>query len=123
MPFGPQLEAALFREPSGKPSNALSPAARLRQTERIARRLRVRHVPALIALAPILERHLDLTTCDGAHFVEELQQADRVAWAATKVERAPRNAVDFRERPSVGVHRVLHVEHVANLPPIAVDGD
>src|SRR5689334_5297006 len=118
-----EIKSAILRQPLCKPGHALAPAPRPPQVERAPRGLRVGHVPALIALAPILEAELDFAPDDRADLVDQLKQADGILRSAAEVECVPRNAADIVERRDIGVHRVADVEDVADLLAVAVDRD
>src|SRR5437660_6917983 len=118
-----KLKPALVREPLRETSNAIAPAARLRQVERGAGGGRVGDEPALVALPPVFELEIYLAARDRAHFVDQLEQADGVCRSTTEVECAALHPIDALERTHVGVDRVGDVEDVAHLPSAGVNRD
>jgi hypothetical protein len=54
---------------------------------------------------------------------DKAAQADRIARPAAEIERLAREVADTVEDGTVGAHRVIHMQDVAHLVPIAIDGD
>src|SRR5438046_2868757 len=98
-----QRKTAIARQPLRQARNALPPAARLGQAERRLRGARVGYVPALIALAPILELQLDVASGHDADLLEQLQQTDRVRRTAAEIESTPVDAIDILQRGDISV--------------------
>src|SRR5207237_8145578 len=55
--------------------------------------------------------------------LDELEQADRVAGAASYIEGPARNLVDAPRGHAEGIDQVVDEEHVPNLLAVAIDDD
>src|SRR4051794_27602013 len=114
---------ALVGEPAGERRDAGAPRDRGSQLERARGAAHVGDVIALIAGPPIGEGQLDRPADQVLDMAQELPQADGVRGPAAEVEGAALHGVDAAPRRNIGLDGVGDVEHVAHLPPVAVDRD
>src|SRR5215510_10609644 len=104
----------------------LDPGARVglwppsgRRGERVC----IGYVISLITFAPGLEPDLGPAAAQRCDQVEQLEQAERAAWAAADVERAAADRIDPGPGAEQRVDEVIDEQHVADLVAVAVDRD
>src|SRR3954451_4387251 len=116
-------EAAEFHEPVVKVAHAL-PRVYTRAPPGGRGELReVRDVVALVAGAPVLVEDLGPAAMERADQVDQLEERDGVARAAPHVERLAGDRADVLLGEQEGLHQVLHVQDVAHLHAVAVEGE